>query len=78
MLALRDDIVSAPVSVGLARAQVFTRVWQENEGAPWVVLKALALREYLRPPGLGWTAFLPYNDAIPRHREHSHAPPKDK
>ena len=48
MLALRREIIDAPVSVGLARARVFTRVWQENEGAPWVVLKAWALREYLR------------------------------
>jgi len=48
MLALRDDIVSSPVAAALHRARVFTRVWQATEGAPWVVRKAMALREYFR------------------------------
>ncbi len=52
MLTLRDDIINSPVSVGLARARTFTRVWQENPGAPWIVNKALALREHLRTVGL--------------------------
>ena len=34
--------------IGLARAEAFTRVWQANEGAAWIVKKALALREYFR------------------------------
>jgi len=46
ILALRDDIISSPVTVALHKARVFTRVWQENEGAPWIVLKAMALRAY--------------------------------
>ncbi|KKL90286.1 hypothetical protein LCGC14_1906180, partial [marine sediment metagenome] len=48
MRSLRDDIIDSPVSVGLARARTFTRVWQANEGAPWIVAKAMALREHLR------------------------------
>jgi formate C-acetyltransferase len=48
MLALRRAILDSPVDVGLARAEAFTRVWQANEGAPWIVKKALALREYFR------------------------------
>jgi pyruvate-formate lyase len=48
MLALRRDILDSPVSVGLARADAFTTVWQANEGAPWIVKKAMALREYFR------------------------------
>ena len=48
MLALRDAILASPVAVALHRARTFTRVWQENEGAPWVVLKAMAFREHLR------------------------------
>ena len=46
ILALRDDIISSPVAVALYRARVFTRVWQENDGAPWIVLKGMALRAY--------------------------------
>ncbi len=46
--ALRGDIVASPLSVGLERARAFTRIWQENEGAPWIVKKAMALREHLR------------------------------
>ena len=48
MLALRRDILDSPEDVALHRARVFTRVWQENEGAPWIVLKEMALREYFR------------------------------
>ncbi len=48
MLTLRREILDSPVSVGLARAEAFTRVWQQNEGAAWIVKKALALREYFR------------------------------
>jgi formate C-acetyltransferase len=59
MLALRRAILDSPVAVGLARAEAFTRVWQANEGAAWIVKKALALREcfrtvplYIRPGDL--------------------------
>ena len=48
MLALREDILSSPVSVALERARTYTRVFRENEGAPWMVAKALAFREHLR------------------------------
>ena len=48
MLALRREILDSPVSVALHRAQIYTRIWQENESEPWIVKKALALREYLR------------------------------
>lgn len=48
MHALRDDILASPVVIALERARVFTRVWQENEGAPWIVKKAMALREHLQ------------------------------
>ncbi|MBM3747842.1 MAG: hypothetical protein FJW34_18805 [Acidobacteria bacterium] len=46
--ALRRDIVSSPVGVALHRARVFTRVFQANQNEPWIVRKALALREYFR------------------------------
>ncbi|MCX7014082.1 MAG: hypothetical protein NTW86_16270 [Candidatus Sumerlaeota bacterium] len=48
LLALRKDIVESPISVGLERARAFTRVWQANENAPWIVLKGMALREHLQ------------------------------
>ena len=48
MLALRGAIIDSPVAVALHRADVFTKVWQANEGAAWIVKKALALREYFR------------------------------
>ena len=48
MLALRKAIVESPVSAALERARAFTRVWRDNEGAPWMVKKAMALREHLR------------------------------
>jgi len=44
---LRRDILDSPVAVSLERARVFTRIWQQNEGAPWIVKKALAFREHL-------------------------------
>ena len=46
MAALRRDVVDAPVRVALHRAKVFTKVFQETEGQPWIVRKAKALREY--------------------------------
>ncbi len=48
MRALRQDILDSPVRVCLERAEAFTRVFRENEAAPWIVNKALALREHLR------------------------------
>ena len=48
MLALRRDILDSPLCVGLERARTYTRVFQEHEGAPWIVAKALAFREHLR------------------------------
>ena len=44
--ALRRDIVDSPVRVALHRAKVFTAVFQQNEDQPWIVRKALALRQY--------------------------------
>ncbi len=46
--ALRREIVDSPVGVALHRAKVFTEVFQETEGKPWILRKALALREYFR------------------------------
>jgi hypothetical protein len=48
MDTLRQDIVNSPVRVGLHRAEVFTRVFRKTEGKPWVLRKALAMREYFR------------------------------
>ncbi len=48
MLALRRDILDSPLAVGLARAEAYTRVFQANEGAPWIVAKATAFREHLQ------------------------------
>jgi hypothetical protein len=45
--ALREDILDSPLTIGLHRAEVFTRVFRENEDQPWIRRKALALREYL-------------------------------
>lgn len=45
--SLREDILDSPVAVALHRAEVFTRVFRENEDKPWIVRKALALREHL-------------------------------
>ena len=46
--ALRQDIVTAPVRVGLHRATVFTKVFQQTEDKPWILRKALAMREYFQ------------------------------
>ncbi|MBN1851975.1 MAG: hypothetical protein JW829_04595 [Pirellulales bacterium] len=46
--ALRQEIVNTPVRIGLHRAEVFTRVFRETEGKPWVLRKAMALREYFQ------------------------------
>ena len=43
---LRHDIVNSPVRVALHRAKTFTRVFQANESKPWMVRKAMAMREY--------------------------------
>ncbi|MBL7043762.1 MAG: hypothetical protein ISR77_34345 [Pirellulaceae bacterium] len=48
MAALRQDIVGSPVSVGLHRAKVFTKIFQETEDKPWVLRKALAMRAYFQ------------------------------
>lgn len=48
MWALREDILASPLAVALERARVYTRVFRENEGIPWIVAKALAFREHLR------------------------------
>jgi formate C-acetyltransferase len=45
---LRRDIVQSPVGVAQHRAEVFTRVFREHEGQPWIASKGLALREYFR------------------------------
>lgn len=45
---LRRDILDSPLSVALHRAQVFTSVFQQHEQEPWIVRKAMALREYFR------------------------------
>jgi len=47
MRALRRDILDSPVAVALERARVYTRVFQENQTAPWIVVKAMAFREHL-------------------------------
>ncbi|MBM4081788.1 MAG: hypothetical protein FJ278_18935, partial [Planctomycetes bacterium] len=48
MRALRKDILGSPLAVALERARTYTRVFQQNEGAPWIVTKAMAFREHLR------------------------------
>ena len=47
MAALRQAVVQTPVGVALHRAKVYTQVFRQTEGQPWVVRKAKALREYL-------------------------------
>jgi len=47
MLALRRAILGSPVTVALERARAYTRVFQANETAPWIVVKAMAFREHL-------------------------------
>lgn len=44
--ALRQDIVRSPVRVALHRARTFTEVFQKTEDRPWIVRKAMGLREY--------------------------------
>jgi len=46
MLALRKAMMDSPLDVALHRARVFTKVFQQHEAEPWIVRKALALREY--------------------------------
>jgi pyruvate-formate lyase len=48
MAALRRDVVDSPLRVVLHRAKTFTKVFQATEDKPWVVRKALALREYFQ------------------------------
>lgn len=47
MLALRRAVIDSPVAVALHRAREFTEVFQSHETEPWIVCKALALRQYL-------------------------------
>lgn len=49
---LREEIVDSPVRVGLHRAKVFTKVFQETEDKAWGLRKARAMREYLQTVGL--------------------------
>jgi len=44
--ALRKAMMNSPVGVALHRAKVFTKVFQQHEAEPWIVRKAMALREY--------------------------------
>ncbi len=46
MAALRKAMMDSPVDVALHRARVFTKVFQQHESEPWIVRKAMALREY--------------------------------
>ena len=48
LAALRREIVDSPVRVALHRATTFTRVFQQNEHEPWILRKAMALREYFQ------------------------------
>ena len=48
MAALRREIVQSPVRVAFHRAQTFTKVFRQSEGQPWIVRKAMALREYFQ------------------------------
>jgi pyruvate-formate lyase len=48
MWKLRGEIVASPIAVALHRAQTYTRVFQENEGAPWIVKKSMAFRQHLQ------------------------------
>ena len=45
---VRREIVQSPVRVALHRAQIFTKVFRQSEGQPWIVRKATALREYFQ------------------------------
>lgn len=46
MMALRKAVVDSAMDIALHRAKVFTDVFRRNETEPWIVRKALALREY--------------------------------
>ncbi|HPA19090.1 MAG TPA: pyruvate formate lyase family protein [Verrucomicrobiae bacterium] len=46
--ALRADILRSGLSIGLHRAEVFTRIFRDNVDQPWIVRKGLALQEYLK------------------------------
>lgn len=46
MATLRKAMMDSPVAVALHRAKVFTKVFQQHEAEPWIVRKAMALREY--------------------------------
>jgi|GEM_PF-865098 len=48
LAALRREIVDSPLRVALHRALTFTKVFQAAEDRPWIVRKALALREYFQ------------------------------
>ncbi|MBI5821759.1 MAG: hypothetical protein HZA88_22535 [Verrucomicrobia bacterium] len=46
MAALRRAMMDSPFGVALHRAKVFTEVFRKHESEPWIVRKAMALREY--------------------------------
>jgi len=48
MWSLRRDMLDSPTTLGLHKARVYTRVFQEHEAAAWIVRKGLAFREHLR------------------------------
>ncbi len=48
MAALRRDVVDSPFRVALHRAKIYTKVFQQTEGKPWIVRQAMALREYFQ------------------------------
>ncbi|MCX6901205.1 MAG: hypothetical protein NT105_21220 [Verrucomicrobia bacterium] len=46
MAALRRAMMDSPLQVALHRAKVFTKAFQQHDAEPWIVRKAMALREY--------------------------------
>ena len=46
MAELRRQIIDSPLRVALHRAKTFTKVFQKTDDQPWIVRKAMALREY--------------------------------
>jgi formate C-acetyltransferase len=46
--SLRREIVDSPLRVALHRAITFTKVFQATADRPWIVRKAMALREYFQ------------------------------
>ena len=46
LAALRQAMMDSPLGVALHRARVFTKVFQQHDAEPWIVRKAMALREY--------------------------------